>query len=685
MARACFRLVTLFLALWAMPVLAQKTSIQPRLVSEVAAPAPGTTVTIAIEMRTDKGWHGYWKNPGEAGFAPRLTWTLPKGVTIGAPRFPVPTVLNIAELTNYVFEADHALLLPLTVPAGLVPGTVLPVRLKANWLACTNEVCVPESGSFALDLIVGDGAPTARARFDAWRAKLPNPLGGAAQFAVANGRLRVAIPYPADAAIEAPHFFPDGAHMIVDAAPQRFSRNGDTVIADIALAKDAGAVPPSGLLAIGGGRGLELAAVAGVVPADGAPIGAGVAAPASGGIATILLALGGALLGGLILNVMPCVFPILSLKALSLAKAGGDSGSPSGAGERSARRDALAYTAGAVAVCVALGGALLVLRAGGSAVGWAFQLQNPAVILALLVLMSAMALNLAGLFELPTVGGGIATHGNGFLTGALAAFVATPCTGPFMGAALGAALLLPPIAALGVFAGLGLGLALPFLLLGFVPALRRLLPRPGAWMATLRQILSIPMFVTALGLAWLLGQEAGVGAMTLGLAATLLAALGLWWTGLRQGRGKPGLMIGGFATLAATAIGIAFVPQSGPAGATVAASDSLKSEAFSEARLAALRATNKPVFVYFTADWCLTCKVNERVAIDQPSVASAFAKAGVATLVGDWTRSDPAIGRFLEAQGRSGVPLYLYYKPGAATPEVLPQVLTPGVLTALTS
>ncbi len=679
MTRACFRLVTILLALWAMPALAQKTSIQPRLLSEVAAPAAGSTVTIAIEMRTDKGWHGYWKNPGEAGFAPRLNWTLPKGVTIGEPRYPVPTPLTVAGLMNYVFEADHALLLPLIVPAGLAPGSALPIRLKADWLACTDQVCVPERGEFTLDLKVGDGAPTERARFDAWRAKLPNPLGGTAHFAVEGGRLRLAIPYPKDAAIGAAHFFPDADRMILDAAPQRFSRTGDTLIASIELPKDRNAAVPSGVLALGDGRGLSFAAEAGAVPPDGAPLEPATApgpSQQSGGIVTILLAIGGALLGGLILNVMPCVFPILSLKALSLAKAGGD--------ERSARRDALAYTAGAVAVCVALGGAILALRAGGTAVGWAFQLQNPAVILALLILMSAMALNLAGLFELPTVGGGVATNGNGFLTGALAAFVATPCTGPFMGAALGAALLLPPVAAFGVFAGLGLGLALPFLLLGFIPALRRLLPKPGAWMVTLRQILSIPMFLTALGLAWLLGRQAGVGAMTLGLAAALLAALGLWWTGLRQAKGKPGLLIGGAVVFAATVLGIAFVPHSAPAGAAAEiASDALKSEPFSETRLAALRASNTPVFVYFTADWCLTCKVNERVAIDQPSVTAAFAKAGVKTLVGDWTRSDAAIGRFLEAQGRSGVPLYLYYKPSAATPEVLPQVLTPGALTAL--
>jgi len=674
---ACFRLVTALLMLFATPAFAQTvTHIQPRIVSEVATPSAGQTITIAVEMRTEKGWHGYWSNPGEAGFGPRFDWTSPKGATLAAPRFPVPHVLTIADLANYVFEADHALLFQFTVPSGLAPGTALPLRAKVDWLACTNEVCVPERGEFALDLKVGDGAITDGARFDAWRSALPTPLGSVVRFARVGDRLRFAIPYPASADVGDPHFFPAEAGLIVDAAPQMFSRSGDMLIVSLAAPKD-GTIAPAGLLAIGG-RGLEIAAQPGAVPADGVPIAASAtkAREASGSLATIMLAIGGALLGGLILNVMPCVFPILSLKALSLAKAGGD--------ERAARRDALGYTAGSVLVCVGLGAAILALRAGGSSVGWAFQLQNPAVIVALLVLVTAIALNLAGVFELPTVGGELAS-GNSVVTGALAAFVATPCTGPFMGAALGAALVLPVAAALAVFAGLGLGLALPFLLLGFIPALRRALPRPGAWMATMRRALSVPMFLTALGLAWLLGRQAGSDALVLGLAASLVAGLVLWWAGLRQSAGKSGLLPASLAAVGALAVAIWVLPMSGPAQTVATTAKADGSEPFSEARLAALRAEGRPVFVYFTADWCLTCKVNERVAIDQASVTSAFAKARVVTLVGDWTRSDPAIGRFLNAQGRSGVPLYLYYRPGSATPEVLPQVLTPGTLTALTS
>ncbi|WP_293880154.1 protein-disulfide reductase DsbD, partial [Sphingomonas sp.] len=588
-----FWVVTL-LSIWASPTLAQTTHIKPRLVAEIAEPLAGSAITIAVEMRTEQGWHGYWKNPGEAGFAPRFVWQLPKGATIGEAVFPVPRTLKIAGLMNYVFEDDHALLFTLKTPTGLAAGTALPVRVRMDWLACTDQVCVPERGSFMLDLKIGSGATTGRPQFDQWRARLPTPLGSVVRFERRDGRVRLAIPYPATASVTEAHFFPTSSGIIVDAAPQKFSRSGDLLIASLAAPKDGSGIP-SGVLLVGG-RGLEVSPQPGAVPREGAPLGEQVS---TWSIGVIMLAIGGALLGGLILNVMPCVFPILSLKALSLTKAGGD--------ERAARRDSLAYSAGAVVVCVALGATILILRAGGSAVGWAFQLQDPRVIVLLLLLVMAIALNLAGLFELPAIGGGIAAQGNGFVTGALAAFIATPCTGPFMGAALGAALVLPPIAAVAVFAALGLGLALPFLALGYIPALRRVLPRPGAWMATMRRILSVPMFLTALGLGWLLGRQAGVDALVIGLGLALVLALGLWWTGLRQRGGRAGLIIGAAIAIGCGVIGVLTVPQSAPL--SIAATDALKSGAFSEPRLAALRAEGRPVFVYFTADWCLTCKV----------------------------------------------------------------------------
>ncbi|MDE0946329.1 MAG: thioredoxin family protein, partial [Sphingobium sp.] len=384
--------------------------------------------------------------------------------------------------------------------------------------------------------------------------------------------------------------------------------------------------------------------------------------------------LGGALLGGLLLNIMPCVFPILGLKVMKLAKAGGD--------ERVVRREALAYTAGVIMTCLALGGALLALRAAGTAAGWAFQLQDPRIILGLLLLVTLIAFNLAGLFDFRAIGGGDQLAGKGglvgsFWTGALVAFVATPCTGPFMAAAMGAALLLPLAAALAVFAGLGLGLALPFLLLAYLPALRRRLPKPGAWMGRLQKTLAIPMFLTALGLAWLLGQQRGVSGMTIGLGAALTLALLLWWLGMRQRAGRGGGLVTALLGMGLLVGAVFTLPTQAPAA--VASADHI---AFDAAKLASLRAANKPVFLYFTADWCLTCKANEAAAIDRAETRARFEQGGVTVMVGDWTNADPAITRFLEAQGRSGVPLYLWYAPGREA-RVLPQLLSVATLTDL--
>jgi thiol:disulfide interchange protein len=646
-----------------------KNAISASLVAESAVVAPGETVTLALTMRPAPGWHGYWKNPGDSGTETQIAWTLPAGLTAGPIQYPVPDRLIVAGLMNYVYEGDHAHLIDLTAPAGLVPGSRLPIRARVDYLACTKEICVPETADVALDLVAGAaaGARPDRATFDRFRQALPRPLGSAARFARAGSRFRLAVPLPAGLELREPYFYPltDGA--ISYAAAQAVSRAGDTLIVETdASANGGGLGAVEGVLKLGDGKGLSLTAVAGSVPAAGTPIPQQGEQPAAGASA-VIMALLGAVLGGLLLNVMPCVFPILSLKALSLAKAGGD--------EAGARKEALAYAAGAVAVCLALGAAVLALRAGGTSAGWAFQLQDPRVILLLLLLMTAIALNLAGLFELPTIGlgGSLASAGGAagaFWTGALAAFVATPCTGPFMAAALGAALVLPLAAALAVFAGLGLGLALPFLILGFVPAARRGLPRPGPWMMRLRHILSVPMFLTALGLAWILGRQAGVNGMAIGLAAALALGLTLWWMGGRQGEGRPWLRLA--PAVAAMAAGLLFLPVG---GAAQAVASPLAGEKFSEARLAALRQEGRPVFAYFTADWCITCKVNEKTVLQREEVSRAFAAGKVAVLVGDWTGGDAAIGRFLQSQGRSGVPLYIHYAPGKA-PEILPQMLT---------
>jgi DsbC/DsbD-like thiol-disulfide interchange protein/cytochrome c biogenesis protein CcdA len=675
-----FRFVTVLLALvafsgsaWAdsAPALGDGPHLAIQLVAETNTPAAGSTITVALDTRPQPGWHGYWENPGDAGLPTKFDWTLPKGVTAGTPAYPMPTTLLIAGLMNYVYEKPYAPLVTLTIPAGIAKGTALPIKLHVDYLVCTAEICVPEKADLSLDLTVGDGAidPVQRAQFDAWRQAQPRPLSSAATYQVANGTIRIAVPYPASAPLAQGYFFARTTGLVNYGAPQRVTRDGDSVVIET-KATGAGGAPLAGILRIGDGQGLEISARPGVVAASAGTGGGGSAASVW---STAIVALLGAIVGGLILNIMPCVFPILSLKALSLAKANVDEGD--------ARAEALAYTAGVIVVCVALGSIILALRAGGAATGWAFQLTDPRAVIVLLLLTVGISLNLAGLFELPTprFAGRAGTSG-AFATGALAAFVATPCTGPFMAAALGAALLLPWPAALAVFAGLGLGLSLPFLAIGFIPALRRLLPRPGGWMETFRRILSVPMWLTAIALAWLLGEQAGVNGMALGLIAALLGAIVLWIAGLRQRRGLAAGWVVGVALLVVAVGGAALIHRAPKASAATAAS---AAQPFSEAKLAELRAQNRPVFAYFTADWCLTCKVNEKGAIETDAVQNAFKQHNVAVLEGDWTDGDATLGRFIEAHNRAGVPLYLYYAPGAAEPQVLPQVLTKGMLEAL--
>ncbi|KQM67502.1 thiol:disulfide interchange protein [Sphingomonas sp. Leaf17] len=670
-----FGIVTLVLALLlGTPAGAQH--LRMRMVAESAVPRSGQEVTIALATVPEKGWHGYWRNPGDAGFAPSYAWTLPSGASMSDPEWPVPTTLIVAGLMNYVYEAPYAPLVRFRVPAGLAVGTPLPVRLKTSYLVCTDTVCVPESQELALTLRVGDGAisPAQTTAFGDWRRAIPRVLDARAAYAAqADGGVRIAIPYPATASLENAYFFPIGVDAIEAAAPQTITRAGDRVIvATKVKPTHAAGGPIDGVLRIGDGTGLAVMAAPGAVPAAGEESAGGAGAVWT----TALLAFAGAVLGGLILNVMPCVFPILSLKALALAKGNTDA--------RTARGDALAYAAGVILVCLAMGGIILALRAGGSAVGWAFQLQDPRAILVLMLLSVVIALNLAGLFEVPMPRfAGHAGAAGSFATGALAAFVATPCSGPFMGAALGAALVLPWPAALAIFGGLGLGLALPFLLLGFVPALRRRLPKPGAWMATLRHILSVPMWLTALALGWVLGRQAGVDGLTIGLGVTLVGALALWAGGRRQARGLGLGWIAPAVLVVAAVGGAAIVTRAPAAAAQTVAGAGMEAEPFSESRLATLRAQKRPVFAYFTADWCLTCKVNEKTAIETEGTRAAFAANNVAVLVGDWTDGDPVLGRFIAAHNRAGVPLYLYYAPGTAEPRVLPQVLTTSFLEQL--
>jgi DsbC/DsbD-like thiol-disulfide interchange protein/cytochrome c biogenesis protein CcdA len=646
---------------------AQANNIRASLVAEGPA-RPGETVMLAVLMEPEAGWHGYWKNPGNAGFGLTLDWTLPTGANVGELQFPVPQTLLLSGLMNHVYEHDYAVLVPLTLPKDA--SGIVPLKVKADWLACTDKICVPERAELEGAVTIGSGAKDPR--FAAWRAALPAPLGQPARFAVEGRTLRIAIPFPASAPVSDSHFFIVETGQLDYAAPQRFLRQGDLLVAELQRDPAAGKVPSiSGVLAIGGdARGLEISANPGAVPAGGDPVGGSALDAAS-----LALLLGAALLGGLVLNVMPCVFPILSLKALTLARSG-----HSGA---AARAEGLAYTAGVVLACLALGGAMLALRAAGEQVGWAFQLQEPGVVAALVLLAGAITANFAGLYELPGLSLERGSGSTGaFATGLLAAFVATPCTGPFMAAAMGAALVLPTAAALGVFAALGLGLALPFLLLGFVPTLRRALPKPGPWMETFRRWMALPMALTTLALLWLASRLGGTTFAALALAAMLALLALLWLAGRAQ---RTGHHAGRWALPLSLVLGLAAIaalPRFAVTGA-VADAGLLDAQPFSEGALAEARKSGKPVFVYFTADWCLSCKVNEGVAIETEATKAAFAKAGVVTLRGDWTRRDDAITRFLSAQGVAGVPLYLWYPASGSAPQQLPQVLGPETLAGL--
>lgn len=656
------------------PGASRPTHIKAELFSEYPVVAPGGTVMLAIRMTPQAGWHGYWINPGDAGLGIDLALAGPARqapFTLGQLRYPVPQTLVVQGLMNHVFEGQYVVLVPLMADARAAGS--IPLSLDARWLACTDRICVPESARLTLPraLTVQAGAASSSVRdqrFDAWRAALPAPLGARASFAVAGAKLRIAIPLPASVVLDQPHLFIADEGQVAYAPPQAFFRDGDRLVAELQRADKA---PPStaihAVLRLGKGPdGLLIEATPGTVPTGGKPLTDG---PPLG---WLLLS---ALLGGLLLNVMPCVFPILSLKALSLARAGES--------EAQARAEGLAYTAGVVLACLALGALLLALRAGGQQVGWAFQLQEPMVVAGLMLLAVAITANLAGLFEFAVPGFATAGSRQGaFATGLLAAFVATPCTGPFMAAAMGAALLLPVPDAMALFATLGLGLALPFTAIAFVPALRRLLPRPGAWMVWFRKAMAVPMGLTALALLWLASRVAGGGfALAAGLLVFILVTL-LILAGRRQRHGRAA---GAPVWSGIAALSVAFVlgmPGMIRAGGTAEAG-LLNARPFSEAALASARAAGKPVFAYFTADWCLTCKVNEAAAIEREETRAAFAKAGVVVLRGDWTRRDPAITGYLTAQGAAGVPLYMWYPAGGGAAQQLPQVLTPAMLSDL--
>ena len=678
------------LALLAAPLLAlaappeaSTEHVQARLLSSQSTVAPGQRFTVAFEQNIKSHWHTYWQNPGDSGQATTLDWT---GAQAGPIQWPTPSVQAIGPIVNYGYEGRAALLMELTVPADAKPGSRFKPTAAVKWLVC-KDVCIPEDVSLGLDLpVAAEGKASAdAAQIEEWRGAIPKPAAFAVQLKAASQGVRLS---GTTAGVTKAYFFADTWGAVAHSAPQAFKAEGGNWTLDIPAGDEplAAGKPLSGVLVLTTAAGEQASTVSvpmpegagkGPGPADlsapeaGSAGAAAAATPAPESELGLLPALALALEGGLILNLMPCVFPVLSIKALALVRQGNH------------KAEGLAYTAGVLGSFLALAAVLIALRAGGQQVGWGFQFHSPVFVLVVAYLLFLVGLSLSGFFE---IGGSFTGMGSGlaareglagsFFTGVLAAVVATPCTAPFMGAALAFALSQPAAVMVAVFLALGLGLALPFLVLAFWPAAQRWLPRPGAWMDKFKQALAFPMYAAVVWLLWVLAQQAGPDGVALALGGLVLMAFGLWW---RNASGAS--TVGTLAAVASVVLALGASAWIKPVAADVrAAAGESTVEAFSNERLAELRGQNKPVFVNLTAAWCISCLVNERVALSRPEVHEAFAKAGVVYLKGDWTREDPKITAVLKAHGRSGVPLYLYYAPGAAEAQVLPQILTPGLI-----
>jgi len=715
-------LIFLILSLSAAPVLAQAPApaapaataatgpqrtarIEAELVAMSAWAAPGSTVIVGVRQDIEPGWHTYWRNPGDSGGATTLAWTLPEGVTAGDIVWPVPERQRLLDLMNFGYSGVVYLPVPVQIPATARPGTSLRLTAKALFLVCSAEMCVPDELTLSLNLPVREGAaPLVRGHGAAIAVVLeqsPRPAAIEARATLVDGVVTLtATGGPLVGKDPGPsYFFPFESGVIDHAAPQTGAWGPDGLTLRLPAGGDvrAGGLtgPIGGVLATTLGA-FEITARPGPALSGATGTGALAAAPEdrsadageAGGLATFVQAALFALLGGLILNLMPCVFPILAMKAASLAVAAHE--------PRRARLEGLAFLAGVLTTFLLLAAGLLALRAAGEAVGWGFQLQSPPVTAGLTLLMLAVALNLSGVFH---IGAGLQGAGSGplsrlpggvgaFFTGALAVIVAAPCTAPFMAFALGAALLMPWPLALVVFLMLGLGLALPFVAVSLTPALLARLPRPGPWMERLKGLLAFPMYATALWLAWVFSRQAGTEPLGLLFVAGVLLALGLWLIGggqTEQGFGRRGVIHLTAGTAMLVLAGSALVmaaraPVSAAADPASAGSAGPASAPWSEAAVASALAANRPVLVNFTADWCVTCKINERSALSSARVTAALDQTGAVYLVGDWTRRDDAIAAELQRHGRSGVPLYLLYTPGQTAPRVLPQLLSEGVI-----
>ncbi len=688
----------------------------PQVRAELVAHAPeglvpGQTVRFGLKIDHQPHWHTYWKNPGDSGLPTTLEWTLPAGVQVADIEWPTPKKLPLGPLLNYGYEGTLLLPVAVTLPAGF-SAEALDVKLHAEWLVC-KDVCIPESGDFTLRLPARAATAGHAALFATATAAQPLPVPQAQTAVAFEGSWMVVrvTGLPAAWQGRAMSLLPESPGLLQTAALQRNQWSDGSWTARVALDPQRSAAPPmlaAVLIADGQPAGLRLQmAVASPWPAAGpapaalpplvtppaalnapaqAPEQAPAQAPAGLGWALLL-----ALAGGALLNLMPCVFPVLSLKVLGFARHADD--------RRALLVGGLAYTVGVVASFVALAGLLLALRAGGEQLGWGFQLQTPAVVAVLAALFTLIGLNLAGVFEIGSLlpsswAAAQARHPvvDSALTGVLAVAVASPCTAPFMGASLGAAVALPTAQALLVFAFLGLGMALPYLAASAWPQGAQLLPRPGVWMAHFKTLMAFPMFATVVWLVWVLGQQAGID----GAAALLLLLLALaflaWALGsqtlgtvARRSLGTVAVVVMAAALFwAAPALHqeAAAAPceagEAGVAGAAGAAGSENSWQPWSAERVAQARAEGRPVFVDFTAAWCVSCQVNKRVVLSRSEVLATFAAHKVLLLRADWTRRDPAISAELARLGRSGVPVYAVYAPGVAAPKLLSEILSTG-------
>ena len=698
------KLILLSLALMAgaaaahaqIPTGPQKTErIEAELVPMSAWAAPGSTAVVAVKQTIQPGWHTYWRNPGDSGGPTTLSWSLPTGVTAGDIVWPLPQRQRLAGLTNYGYEGEVFLPVPIEIPADARPGTTIPLTVRAVFLVCSAEMCVPDPLTLTLDLPIKTGvallAGADGRRIQTVVETAPRPAGITAHATLADGALTLSLTGGPLAGLtpRQASFFPFEADVIDHAAAQFGQRGPNGLTLTLAPGRDLKADgltgPISGVLSTDLGSweitatpGPALTGAIGAGPLEPTPDAFGQAeAPAKTGPLDLLKAAAFALLGGLILNLMPCVFPVLAMKAAALTRSAHE--------PAEARRDGVAFTLGVLVSFAILAAVLLALRAGGQAVGWGFQLQSPAVVAALAVLMLAVALNLSGVFEvgarLQSLGGASPLSrlpgGTGaFFTGVLAVVVAAPCTAPFMAFALGAALVMPAPMAMGVFLALGLGLALPYLAVSLSPGLLARLPKPGRWMVLLQRWLAVPMYAAAAWLVWVFWRQTDLSPMLVLLAACAAAVLGLAAVGIFANRARWSRGLG----WGAIAVAVTLTGVSGHLAARASVPAELPADAWSEAKVQAALASGRPVLVNFTADWCVSCKINERTALSSPVTARALREANALYLEGDWTRRDDAITRELERHGRSGVPLYLVYRAGKAEPEVLPQLLTDGVV-----